>query len=147
MISGDKDLIQHLVNVMNKHIAHSEVQHRCSYAVGKITSGSSENRRKFILHGVLRALAFALHAYPTNENIIKRIGFAVEKLAFENTLAQVQILRAGLLQLMVAAMRNLKSSTVQLYCCRALHAIVYHNADARTAAIQHNALAAVTDAL
>ena len=76
MISGDKDLIQHLVNVMNKHITHSEVQHRCSYAVGKISSGSSENRRKFILHGVLRALAFALHAYPTNENIIKRIGFA-----------------------------------------------------------------------
>ena len=148
LISGDKDLIQHIVNVMNKHIAHSEVQHRCSYAVGKISSGSSENRRKFILHGVLRALAFALHAYPTNENIIKRISFAVEKLAFENTMAQVQILRAGLLQLMVAAMRsNLKSSTVQLYCCRALHAIVYHNADARTAAIQHNALAAVTDAL
>lgn len=148
MISSDKDLIQHLVNVMNKHIAHSEVQHRCSYAVGKIASGSSENRRKFILHGVLRALAFALHAYPTNENIIKRIGFAVEKLAFENTLAQVQILRAGLLQLMVAAMRsNSKSSIVQLFCCRALHAIVYRNADARTAAVQHNALAAVTDAL
>ena len=43
--------------------------------------------------------------------------------------------------------QQFRSRIVQLYCCRALHAIVYHNADARTAAIQHNALAAVTDAL
>ena len=40
-----------------------------------------------------------------------------------------------------------ESGTVQQYCCRALNAIVYGNEDARTAALQHNALAAVTEAL
>ena len=106
------------------------------------------NKHKFIVHGVLRTLAFAMHAYPNNEDIARRITFAIANLAYNNELAQRQILRAGLLQLIVASMHShAESGTVQQYCCRALNAIVYGNEDARTAALQHNALAAVTEAL
>ncbi len=147
-ISSNTGLIQHVINAMNQHMSKSEVQHRCSYAVGKIASGNNDNKHKFIVHGVLRTLAFAMHAYPNNEDIARRITFAIANLAYNNELAQRQILRAGLLQLIVASMHShAESGTVQQYCCRALNAIVYGNEDARTAALQHNALAAVTEAL
>eukprot|EP00943_MAST-04B_sp_MAST-4B-sp1_P009975 g9975.t1 len=89
-----------------------------------------------------------MHTHPNNENVARRIGFAIANLAFKNALAQTQILRAGLLQLIVASMySHSESSAVQLFSCRALNAIVYGNENARTAAMQHNALAAVTEAL
>ncbi len=140
--------LETISSAVSVHMNSIEVQHRCAYAIGKLSRENRINKNIFVSAGVLRSIAFSMHSYLINEGIQYRSAYALTYLAWDNSRAQEQILRSGLLQLVISAMKYHNQSTqVLIQCCRALNAIVHRNGNAKLAAIQHDALSPITMAL